>query len=304
MLADIRKEGAAIFQTPCRSIELSDRSAIDAIREKVGHKLSAHAFPSLYLWQREMKLSLYLEDDFFSVKIESRGSNAWFFPCGNEEKVRQFINSKMETPHFLLCYLRPCDVQWLMHQFPDRWDVRREESSDEYICKISDYLTMEGSKYAEVRKKIRHLEREHHVEVRPISEATIDDAYGVLNQWREVTHHVSDGNVEDRAVSETALRERDKLGIFGSVLYLDEKPVAMYAGFPIDPVTMDVVVGKCIPDAPNYTVYFAMREFLKQNQGDYLYCNLEEDLGIPGIRMVKRKMRPVAVNEIWEAELK
>ena len=78
----------------------------------------------------------------------------------------------------------------------------------------------------------------------------------------------------------------------------------MYAGFPIDAVTMDVVVGKCVPGAPNYTVYFAMREFLRQYQDRFLYCNLEEDLGIPGIRMVKRKMRPIAFNEIWEAELK
>ena len=288
----------------CRPVQLEDRPAIEAIRARAGHTLSAHAFPSLYLWQQEMGLSLHVEDEFFAVKIDSRGSNAWFFPCGDEEKICQFIRHGMDTAHFSLCYLRPSDVQWLTDHFPGRWEVRREEESDEYICKISDYLAMEGSKYSEVRKKIRHLEREYRVKVQPISDATIGDAYSVLNRWREVTHHASDGNVEDRVVSETALRERSELNIFGSILYLDEKPVAMYAGFPIDAVTMDIVVGKCVPDAPNYTVYFAMREFLRQNQGGFLYCNLEEDLGIPGIRMVKRKMRPMAVNEIWEAELK
>ena len=38
---------------------------IDAIRAKAGHKLSSHAFPSLYVWQKEMKLLLYLQEDFF-----------------------------------------------------------------------------------------------------------------------------------------------------------------------------------------------------------------------------------------------
>ncbi len=304
MLTDTKKEGLFQEKRLCRSVELSDQSNIERIRARFGHNLSAHAFPSLYLWQKEMGLSLYMEDDFFAVKIDSRGSNSWFFPCGDEEKINRFIRGGMDTAHFSLCYLRPGDVQWLIRHFPDRWEVRREEESDEYICRISDYLAMEGSQYSEVRKKIRHLEREYGVKVQPISDATIDDAKSVLHQWREVAHHVSDGNVEDRIVSETALQKRNELNIFGSILYLDEKPVAMYAGFPIDAVTMDVVVGKCVPGAPNYTVYFAMREFLRQYQDRFLYCNLEEDLGIPGIRMVKRKMRPIAFNEIWEAELK
>ena len=49
----------------CRPVCLEDRQIIDAIRAKAGHKLSSHAFPSLYVWQKEMKLLLYLQEDFF-----------------------------------------------------------------------------------------------------------------------------------------------------------------------------------------------------------------------------------------------
>lgn len=285
----------------CRPVRLEDRLAIDAIRSRTGHDLSSHAFPSLYVWQKEMGLSLYLQEDFFSVKIDSRGDNAWFFPCGNEESIRGFLEEGMDTPDFTLLYLRPCDAQWLTEQFPGAWDVRREEESDEHICEISQYLTMEGGRYSEMRKKIRHLEREYRAQVKEVSEATLEDAYEVLRQWRRIDHHVSEENVEDRGVSEIALSQREQLSLFGSILYLDGRPVALYAGFPINEETMDVLVGKCVPDAPNYTVYFAMREFLRQHQGSYTYCNLEEDLGIPGIRMVKQKMRPITKNEIWEA---
>lgn len=289
------------MQQRCRPIQLEDRPIIDEIRAKTGHTLSAHAFPSLYVWQKEMKLSLYLQEDFFSVKIDSRGDNAWFFPCGDQAGIYQFIQSGMDTPGFSLAYLRDCDAQWLQEQFPGMWDVRREEASDEYVCKITDYLEMEGSKYSDVRKKLRHLEREYQVEAKEISEATLEDAYEVLQQWRKIQHHVSAENVEDRGVAEIALGDREALSLTGSILYLNQKPVALYAGFPIDQQTIDVLVGKCVPDAPNYTVYLAMREFLRQNKGDHIYCNLEEDLGIPGIRMVKQKMRPTFKNEMWEA---
>ena len=291
-------------QWKCRPVQLEDRPAIEAIRARAGHELSAHAFPSLYLWQKNMGLSLYLQQDFFSVKIDSRGDNVWFFPCGNEESVRNFIQSGMDTPNFSLCYLRPCDAEWLLKQFPDMWEVSREESSDEYICKISDYLSMEGGKYSELRKKTRHLERMYQAETKEISEATLGDAYEVLKQWRRIQHHVGDKDVEDTDVSEIALQNREALSLVGSILYLDGKPIALYAGFPLDSETIDVLIGKCVPEAPNYTVYLAMREFLRQHQGSYLYCNLEEDLGIPGIRMVKQKMRPMMKHEIWNARRK
>ena len=111
------------IQRLCRAVTLEDRPAIDAIRAKAGHTLSAHAFSSLYLWQGEMKLSLYLEKDFFTVKIDSRGDNAWFFPCGAEESVRQFIENGMNTPGFSLFYLRTCDAEWLEQTFPGAWEV-------------------------------------------------------------------------------------------------------------------------------------------------------------------------------------
>ena len=129
-------------------------------------------------------MTIFSDHVFFSVKIDSRGDNVWFFPCGNEESVRNFIQSGMDTPNFSLCYLRPCDAEWLLKQFPDMWEVSREESSDEYICKISDYLSMEGGKYSELRKKTRHLERMYQAETKEISEATLGDAYEVLKQWR------------------------------------------------------------------------------------------------------------------------
>lgn len=285
----------------CRPVRLEDRPVIDAIRFETGHALSAHAFPSLYVWQKEMALSLYVQRDFFSVKADKWGDNTWFFPCGNEKSVRSFLQEGMDTPDFTLLYLRPCDAQWLAEQFPGVWKVRREERADEYICRISEYLAMEGGRYAELRKKLRHLEREYHVQVREITKTTLPDAYQVLRQWREILHHISEENVGDRGVSEIALEHWDQLSLFGSILYLDGQPAAFYAGFPLDGETMDVLVGKCVPDAPNYTVYFAMREFLRQHGGGYTYCNLEEDLGIPGIRMVKQKMRPFTSNEIWEA---
>ena len=69
----------------CRSIQLTDQPGIDAVRARQGHTLSAHAFTSLFLWQKALKLSVCLEEDGFFVRFALRGENAWFYPCGSQE---------------------------------------------------------------------------------------------------------------------------------------------------------------------------------------------------------------------------
>ena len=48
-------------QWQCRPVQLEDRSAVEAIRARAGHVLSAHAFPSLYLFHVLLLLDLNLD---------------------------------------------------------------------------------------------------------------------------------------------------------------------------------------------------------------------------------------------------
>ena len=60
-------------QWQCRPVQLEDRSAVEAIRARAGHQISAHAFTSLFLWQKVMGLSICLREDAFFVRFEQRG---------------------------------------------------------------------------------------------------------------------------------------------------------------------------------------------------------------------------------------
>ena len=84
---------------------------------------------------------------------------------------------------------------------------------------------------------------------------------------------------------------------------VDDKPVSVFAGFPINENTVDALVGKCCHDAPRGFMYCAFREYVKQVADKYTHCNMEEDLGIPGIRLIKEELRPERKNLIWTAVL-
>ena len=284
-------------------IELSQKPLLEKIREACGNDISAYTFNALYLWQRQMLLSVYIEEKFFAVKCGERGENTWFFPCGSRERVESFITEGMKEKDFSLCYIGEKDAEWLGEKFPSQWKLCREEESDEYICSIAELIGLEGGKYKGVRHKISRIERENAIKALPISDETIGDALDVTSEWEKLPHNIGHNQIVDAGVSDTALAKRKQLGIEGIIVYIDDKPVSVFAGFPLNENTVDALVGKSRHDAPRGFVYYAIREYVKQLADKYTYCNLEEDLGIPGIRMIKEELRPERKSLIWTAVL-
>lgn len=285
-------------------IQITHKTVIEKIRMEHNHTLSSHAFSSLYLWQHAMGLSIRLSNDFFAVKCEMNGENSWFFPCGSDRDKFDFIKAHIGDETFSLCYMRKCDAEWLEERFPGKWNFAHIEDADEYICDIAEYTELSGSKFAEIRRKIRKIDKEHTVTASVISKDNMQDALSVVSKWNKVEHNVSEHNLTDDHIAEAALANMEQLDINGIVLYADGIPVSVFAGFPLSADTVDVLIGKSILDAPKGIVYYGLREYLKRCCKAYTYCNHEEDLGIEGIRQIKNSLCPISKTQIWEAVLK
>ena len=54
-------------------LTLSMKDTIEGIRYENGHITASHAFASLFMWQKEMGLSVYLEENLFAVKCRMQG---------------------------------------------------------------------------------------------------------------------------------------------------------------------------------------------------------------------------------------
>ena len=279
-------------------ITLAHKEKIEALRHAAGHTLSSHTFASLYLWREEMGLSLWLTEDMFAVRCGWKGKNAWFFPCGEASATEAFIRRRLAEPDFSLCYLRTCDAQWLEKQFPGRWKLLRVPQDDEYLYDVAGHRTLIGGAYANMRTQVHKVEREYQHRTEWVSDDTLDDALRVIRQWSHGEHRFGDCTLRDDRVDEEALLMHRELDITGIVLYLNDEPVAVTAGFVLDGDTFDVAVAKSVSTAQGVP-YYAKRElFMRLEQP---VVNMEEDLGIPGLRRMKNGMHPVGTHEIWEA---
>lgn len=284
--------------TETQKITLEHRQAVEELRQKYGHELSSHAFASLYLWRDQMGLSLLLEPELFAVRCIWQGPGAWFFPCGDEAAREAFIKKGLAEPDFSLCYLRNCDAAWLEAKFPGRWKVSRTPDADEYIYDREGHRQLAGGKYSNMRTQVHKVEREYKPAAAVLGEENMGDALAVLRQWSHGARRFEDCGISDDQVDKEALLQHRELGITGVILYLDGTPTAVTAGFALTENIFDVMVAKSISTAQGVS-YYAKRELFCISPCPFI--NMEEDLGIQGLRKMKNGMNPTAKNEVWKA---
>ena len=270
---------------------------VDRLRRLDGHSLSAHAFPSLCLWGNQQGLSLTLAEDCFAVRAEARGSNAWFFPCGSQAGKGRFLEQRMEEPDLELLYLRREDAAWLEAAFPGRWDLCRTPGRDEYLYRRAAHVEMRGGPFRHLRRRVHRIQRELNPRTRPLDEHSAGDAMGILELWAQ-SHPGPEK--DDRQVALLALERRRELGMKGVVVDLGGQPVAFMLGFPLTEDTFDAAVGKCAAGIQGLT-YYVLRELMLSLPRRFQWFNLEEDLGLPGLRAMKEHFLPDGRQEIWEA---
>ena len=282
-----------------KAIELAHRASVDEIRQRHGHTLSSHSFVSLFLWRTEMGLSLFLDGRFFVVKCLWKGRNSYLFPCGDPGMSAGFIGAHVSEPDFKLCYMRDEDVDFLAREFPGKFLTMPDRDSAEYLYDRAEQTGMRGSRYSSLRRQVRRLEREHELDMEPLTRENIARARGLVADWRAVHPGIFGIGLDDAEVSLEALELREELGLSGVLVRVDGVDGAVLAGGFISCDTFDLCLAKTAFRLPGFDFYTKLVLY-GQLPEECRFINREEDLGIEGLRANKLGMHPCALTRIWE----
>lgn len=279
-------------QHRCRPVRLEDRAFIDAIRANAGHTLSAHAFSSLFLWQKALQLSVCLDEDAFFVRFAHRGENAWFYPCGSQAAQAAFLQAGLDSPDFSVHYVRREDMDFVHAHFPGRFRFEEAPGDAEYICEREPQIQMQGGAYRNLRAKVRKARERHNWVIEPLGPENMDAAKEVLYRWESKRERTGDG---DAAL--LGLNHFEALGFQGILAKTEEGPQAIAFGAIIAPDVFDFHVEKTlIPSTVNYIKWELYQRLPPQIQ----WINLEEDLGLPGLKNNKLQAVPAAITPLWK----
>lgn len=282
-------------------IVLEQKTRVEAIRKACEHELSAHAFVSLFLWKKQMGLSIGFGKNSFFVKSECDGDNAWFFPCGDEAENLDFLNMHVEEDNLKLVYLRKQDVDFLEVHFPGQFRVYERPESSEYVFERTQQEKLAGGSFSNIRNQMNHLQRSHEVMCRNLMKENLEDAVGVITRAKGTRHVPGYHALIDDGIAKLALDHREELGMKGVLVYVDGVPEALTLGFPLTHDTIDGCIERHNSAIPGLSCY-TQRALLLEAPEQYRYMNGEEDLGLDGLRKMKRHMCPIRMNTIYEAE--
>ncbi len=199
---------------------------------------------------------------------------------------------------FSISNLNQCGIDFLQRVFPGEFEFSgpMPERYD-YICLREKIIALEGK---EMRPKRQHLYQfprfyPNH-EYRPLEPALFPECLQLLQHWSdnaEAIGHIqgNDSKVMERESISRVFDHWERFGAIGGALFVDGKMVAFTYGMPINGNTFDLCVEK--GDIAYKGVYTVMRhEFMQRVPEQYLYINLEEDMGLPGLRRAKSSYHP------------
>ena len=199
---------------------------------------------------------------------------------------------------FSITNLNQQGIDFLQRTFPGEFEFSEPMTERyDYICLREDIINLPGHALRPKRQHIAQFPRFYPVhDYRPLEPSMFDECLALLQRWSdnaEAIGHIqgADSKVMERESISNVFDNWERFGAIGGALFVDDKMVAFTYGVPINVNTFDLCVEK--GDIAYKGVYTMVRHnFMLQIPEQYTYINLEEDMGLPGLRRAKSSYHP------------
>lgn len=192
--------------------------------------------------------------------------------------------------------LFPIPEEWLSF-FPERFFTRDFDPADsDYIFLKSQFVDLsgEGHRLGSRRNLLKQLMQQNSVVSLPFSDSQVPEALELLKKWR--TQHPQ--QLGDYVACEEALQKWGTLGLFGRVLYVNDN----FAGFALGQLLNSSVASLLFLKYDKFVkgiTPFLYRDFSRHTPSSVEFINLQQDLGIPGLRQAKMAYQPFVLKNKW-----
>ncbi|MBQ9007747.1 MAG: DUF2156 domain-containing protein [Clostridia bacterium] len=282
------------ISTEFREINLQDRAWMERCRDPERNPFTALSFPSLFTWRIAYGLEVAGNEEAFVVR--SRQDQACFCPCGTEAGCRELMEALTENEkHMRVVYLTEEQADaWAKQGFT----VRLREDLSEYLASADAVALRAGHMSKSFKEKCRHFKRDIRYEVSPVYNGNIDKVIALAERLRNDEKEEKMGDIE---VVMSEIESFRKLDLRGLLLETDDGRVGFIFGYENRPGMFTMSMAKHDRGLPAETTAVLIHELTKQIVPQYSLINLEEDLGLPGLRRAKMLFSPVGKLEVYEA---
>ena len=267
------------------SLEMREELHPHLSQLKIG--ISEFTFANLFLFRTTYNYGISkLPDGNYAISGNKNGEKFIMLPKG----VPDFgILCELFKTH---CYIKnvcePCIEKNRIELERQGFCIVEDRDNFDYLYSKKDLATLSGKKFHKKRNLVNQFISNYSYKINPLKSEFLSDALAILEEWNKDRQGYT-----DYTASKEAIQKYDVLGLKGSILYVDDKPVGYTQGEPI---------GKCKGFAIHFEkavngykgIYqFINKTFAESLPNKYSFINREQDLGDLGLRQAKMTYRPI-----------
>ncbi len=269
-----------------------------------------YSFANLCLWGRQ---NVALFRGCAALFSHFYGKSVYPYPigCGDKRAVIDAViaDSRERGIPCRMTGLTAADCAELETLFPDRFHIRPDRDSFDYVYAIDDLADLRGRKFQKKRNHLNRFQANHpDYTLEPLHCGNLAQVQHMVNDWyvsRRQTDPHGDYLLESLAMAK-AFRHREALQLEGLALVDKGQILAMTLGSRLSPDTFDIHFEKAREDVDGaYTaINCEFARYLRLKYPQVKFLNREDDMGLEGLRKAKLSYCPHHMVEKYWAYLR
>jgi len=282
-------------------IEFADLADFVKAFKQAPPVISEFTFTNLYAWRNVYKFSVSSLDGMLLVCSNKDDVKRFFSPIGKGDvraAIEKVINDTGGT------FIRLPEQHKRLFDGDSRFIIEPDRDNADYLYNSSDLTGLAGKKYDGKRNLIKKFKSENAYEYMRLDADCARLCLDFEKLWCSIRNCE---RVEGLSNERLAIREMiDNFSAFslvGGAIKVKSAVCAIAIAERLNPDTLVVHVLKAVPGMPGL-YQSIMQEFLSSEAVGLRYVNLEQDLGIGGLRKAKLSYHPCAMIDKYTLKLK
>lgn len=283
------------------ALDFEHKEFFDQAFKKCPPQISEFTFTNLFSWREAYDYKVSLLDGLLILRLDVGESTRFLQPIGAADPT-EVIGRVLEDTKGVFIRI-PENVAGFFEK-SSRFKVEEDRNNSDYLYFSTDLVNLAGRKYDGKRNQIRKFKSEYEYDYVDIEGSDARQILEFEEAWCTIKgcDMVEGLNNERQAIREI-VEHFEEFKLNSGIIRLKDKICAVAIAEALNPETMVMHILKANPVILGlYQVM--LNDFLRANTGDFKYVNLEQDLGIPGLRASKQSYQPVKLIKKYTISLK
>lgn len=258
-------------------------------------------FTNLYCWREPYNFKVSRLGNLLIVLSEGDPGKKFLAPIGSGDIKSAVIRILEGTKGEFIRI--PEEISGLFRDEP-AIQIDYDRDNSDYLYAASDLIELSGRKYDGKRNLIRKFKARYEYEYIGLDASNAGECLEFEETWCTIKDcdSIQGLDNERQAIREMVLNF-GHFPLLAGAIRVSGRISAVAIAEKLNPDTLVMHVLKADPDMPGlYQAIF--NEFLLRQKKDFAYVNLEQDLGVEGLRRAKESYHPIKLINKYTLRLK